>query len=96
MIGIIYRPIVTEKVANLQEKGVYAFEVDPKANKIEIAKAVEKKFSVTVINVRTMNYHGKTKAQMTRRGRFVGTTSHFKKAIVTLKSGDKIELFANI
>ena len=96
MIGIIYRPIVTEKITNLQDKGVYAFEVDPKANKIDIARAVAKKFNVTVENVRTMNYHGKTKAQMTRRGRFVGKTAHFKKAIVTLKQGDKIELFGNI
>jgi len=96
MIGIIYRPIVTEKMTNLQEKGIYAFEVDPKANKIDIARAVEKKFNVTVMNVRTMNYKGKTKAQMTRRGRFAGKTSHFKKAIVILKEGDKIELFGNI
>ena len=96
MIGIIYRPIVTEKVSNLQDKGIYAFQVDPNANKIEIARAVEKRFNVTVTNVRTMNFAGKTKAQMTRRGRFSGKTSHFKKAIVTLKEGDKIDLFANI
>ncbi len=96
MIGIIYRPIVTEKMTNLQEKGIYAFEVDPKANKIEIARAVEKRFNVTVTNVRTMMYKGKTKTQMTRKGRFVGTTSHFKKAVITLKEGEKIELFANV
>lgn len=96
MIGIIYRPIVTEKMTNLQEKGYYAFEVDPKANKIDIARAVEKRFNVTVTNVRTMNMKGKTKAQMTRKGKFVGKTSHFKKAIIALKEGDKIELFGNI
>jgi len=96
MIGIIYRPIVTEKLTNIQEKGIYAFEVDPKANKIEIARAVEKRFNVKVKNVRTMNYKGKTKTQMTKRGRFVGTTSHFKKAIITLKAGEKIELFGNV
>ena len=96
MIGIIYRPIVTEKMTNLQEKGRYAFEVDPKANKIDIARAVEKRFNVKVTNVRTMNMKGKTKSQMTRKGRFVGKTSHFKKAIITLKEGDKIELFGNI
>ena len=96
MIGIIYRPIVTEKMTNVQEKGIYAFEVDPKANKIEIARAVEKRFNVNVTNVRTMNYKGKTKTQMTRRGRFTGTTSHFKKAVVTLKEGEKIELFGNV
>lgn len=96
MTGIIYRPIVTEKMTNLQEKGTYAFAVDPKANKIEIARAVAKRFNVTVVNVRTMNYKGKTKTQMTRRGRFEGKASHFKKAIVTLKSGDAINLFENI
>ena len=96
MIGIIYRPIVTEKMTHLQEKGLYAFEVDPKANKIDIARAVEKRWNVKVTNVRTMNYKGKSKTQMTKRGRFVGTTSHFKKAVVTLKEGDKIEMFGNI
>lgn len=80
----------------MQEKGYYAFEVDPTSNKIDIARAVEKRFNVTVMNVRTMNMKGKTKSQMTRKGRFVGKTSHFKKAIVTLKAGDKIELFGNI
>jgi large subunit ribosomal protein L23 len=96
MTGIIYRPIVTEKVSNLQEKGIYAFEVELHANKIEIARAVEKKFNVTVTNVRTMNIKGKSKTQMTKRGRFEGKTSHYKKAIITLKEGDKIDLFANV
>ncbi len=96
MLGIIYRPIVTEKVSALQDKGIYAFEVDPRANKIDIARAVERQFKVSVINVRTMNFKGKTKTQMTRKGRFEGKTSHFKKAIVTLKEGDKIDLFTNV
>ncbi|HTK83060.1 MAG TPA: 50S ribosomal protein L23 [Bacteroidota bacterium] len=95
-MGIIYRPIVTEKMTHLQEKGRYAFEVDPNANKIDIARAVEKRWKVKVTNVRTMNFKGKTKSQMTRKGKFVGKTSHFKKAIITLKEGDKIELFGNI
>ncbi|MDI6765741.1 MAG: 50S ribosomal protein L23 [Bacteroidota bacterium] len=96
MTGIIYRPIVTEKISNLQDKGVYAFEVKLNANKIEIAKAIENKFKVTVTKVRTMNFKGKSKTQMTRRGRFEGKTSHFKKAVVTLKEGDKIDLFTNV
>jgi large subunit ribosomal protein L23 len=96
MTGIIFRPIVTEKMTALQEKGRYAFEVDLGANKIDIARAVAKKFNVTVVNVRTMNYKGKSKTQMTRRGRFTGKTSHFKKAIVTLKEGDAINLFENV
>lgn len=96
MIGILKRPIVTEKLTTLQEKGVYAFEVDKKANKISIADAVEKKFNVTVLSVRTVNHNGKAKSQMTRRGRFAGRTSSWKKAYVQLKAGDKIELFQNV
>jgi large subunit ribosomal protein L23 len=96
MTGIIFRPIVTEKSTIQQQKKQYVFEVDPLSNKIEIAKAVEKKFNVRVEGVRTINYKGKTKTQLTRRGRFIGKTSHFKKAIVTLKEGDKIEFFENI
>lgn len=96
MTGIIYRPIVTEKMTSIQDKGIYAFEVAPGATKIDIARAVTLKFSVTVVNVRTMNYKGKTKTQMTRRGRFTGKTSRFKKAVVTLKQGDVINLFENV
>ena len=96
MTGIIYRPIVTEKMTQLQEKGVYAFAVAPAANKIDIARAVAKKFNVTVVDVHTMNYKGKTKTQMTRKGRFTGKTSHYKKAVVTLKAGDTINLFENV
>jgi large subunit ribosomal protein L23 len=96
MIGIIKRPIVTEKMTELQDKGHYAFEVEFSANKIEIAKAVEKKFNVTVLNVRTMKHKGKSKSQLTRRGRFEGRTSRWKKAMVRLKEGDKIEFFQNV
>jgi len=96
MIGVIFRPIITEKITALQEKRQYAFEVDLKANKIDIAKAITKKFNVTVTSVRTINYAGKRKTQMTRKGRFTGATRHFKKAIVTLKEGEKIEFFENV
>ena len=96
MSRIIYRPIVTEKMTAMQEKQQYAFEVDPQSNKVEIARAISKKFNVTVLSVRTINYEGKTKSQLTRRGRFTGLTSHFKKAIVTIKEGEKIDFFENI
>jgi large subunit ribosomal protein L23 len=96
MTGILKRPIVTEKMSVLNEKGTYAFEVLPTANKIEIARAVEKKFNVTVLDVRTINCKGKSKTQMTRRGRFTGRTSAWKKAIVQLKEGEKIEFFQNV
>lgn len=94
--SIILRPIVTEKMTELEDKQQYAFEVDRNANKIEIQKAIEKKFNVTVLSVRTINYKGKQKTQLTRRGRFTGKTAKWKKAIVTLKEGDKIEFFENI
>ena len=96
MVGILKRPIVTEKLTEMQEKGVYAFEVEKNANKISIQKAVEKKFNVTVLSVRTSVHKGKTKSQMTRRGRFEGRTSSWKKAYVRLKEGDKIEFFQNV
>ncbi len=96
MTGILKRPIVTEKMTALQEKGQYAFEVTLSANKIEIARAVEKKFSVTVVDVRTSRHKGKSKSQMTRKGRFAGRTPAWKKAIVRLKDGDKIQFFQNV
>jgi len=96
MIPILKRPLVTEKMTALQEKGQYAFEVDTTSNKITIARAVEKKFNVKVVSVRTVTMKGKTKSQMTRRGRFAGRTAAWKKAIVTLKAGDKIEFFQNV
>lgn len=96
MIGVLKRPIVTEKMTALQDQGVYAFEVDKYANKISIARAVEKKFNVTVLSVRTSNHKGKAKSQLTRRGRFEGRTAAWKKAYVKLKAGDKIEFFQNV
>jgi large subunit ribosomal protein L23 len=96
MTAILKRPIVTEKMTALQEKGQYAFEVDRDANKIDIARAVEKKFNVTVVDVRTSRHKGKAKSQMTRKGRFAGRTPGWKKAIVRLKEGEKIEFFQNV
>lgn len=96
MTGILKRPIVTEKITALQEKRQYSFEVTLEANKIEIARAVEKKFKVTVVSVRTLTVKGKRKTQLTRRGRFEGWTNTWKKAIVTLKEGDKIDYFENV
>jgi large subunit ribosomal protein L23 len=96
MREILKRPLVTEKMTILQDKRQYAFEVDTEANKVEIARAVEKKFNVTVESIRTLMLKGKTKSQLTRRGRFAGTTSHWKKAIVTLKEGEKIDFVENV
>ncbi len=91
--SVLRRPLLTEKVASLQDKNnQYAFRVDTAANKIEIKRAVEQKYSVTVMQVNTMGVRGKTK----RLGRFVGKRADWKKAIVTLKAGDSIELAQNV
>ena len=91
MKSIIKRPILTEKMTTLGERGQFAFEVDIDANKIEIVKAVEKRFSVDVTSVRTILYKGKRKSQFTKRGRIEGKRRDWKKAIVTLKEGQTID-----
>ena len=96
MIGILIRPIITEKMTELGEKRQYAFEVPISVNKIEVGRAIEKKFNVKVTSIRTVLVKGKRKSQMTRRGRFEGHTKTWKKAIVTLKEGDKIDYFGNV
>lgn len=89
---LLKRPILTEKILKLQEdKNKYAFEVDQDANKIEIKRAVEKKFDVAVIDVRTMNIKGKRKQMNTRRGITRGRRPDRKRAIVTLRKGDSID-----
>ncbi len=92
MIDIIKQPLVTEKAMRLGEIGQYAFLVDPNANKIEIKKAIEKMFEVNVKSIRTMRVKGKKKSQMTKTGIMRGKTALRKKAIVTLKDGQKIDL----
>ena len=97
MHQILIRPLITEKMSTLTaEQSKYGFLVNPKANKIEIAKAIEKKFEVNVVDVKTINHSGKTKTQFRKSGRFTGKTAKYKKAIVTLKEGDKIELFEEV
>ena len=87
---IIRRPLVTEKSTQQKEKNnQYAFEVNPKANKIEIQSAVERLFKVKVSQVRTCSVLGKVK----RLGRKYGKRADWKKAIVTLKEGDRIDFF---
>lgn len=96
MSVILKRPLITEKMSALADKRQYAFEVDINANKIEIARAIEKKFNVTVESIRTIRSKGKRKSQMTKRGRIPGKRADFKKAIVTLKLDQKIDFFENV
>jgi len=87
---IIRRPLITEKSTQQKEAGrQYAFEVNKDANKIEIQSAVERLFKVKVTQVRTCNVLGKMK----RLGRKYGKRPDWKKAIVTLKEGDRIQFF---
>lgn len=91
--SVVRKPLLTEKVAALQDAhNQYAFVVDERANKIEIKRAIEQKYSVSVLVVNTLNVRGKSK----RMGRFEGKRADWKKAIVTLKAGDKIELAQNV
>jgi large subunit ribosomal protein L23 len=91
--SIIRRPIITEKGSDLKdENNQLVFEVDPGANKSEIKKAVEKIFKVSVVTVRTQNRLGKRK----RLGRSVGRRKSWKKAIVTLKEGDRVDFFEGV
>jgi large subunit ribosomal protein L23 len=96
MNGILIQPLMTEKMTALANARQFAFKVNPKANKIEIQKAVEKKFSVNVLSIRTISMKGKTKSQLTRRGRVAGKRSDWKKVIVTLKEGQTIDFLANV
>ena len=81
---IIIKPVVTEKSVDLMQDNKYCFKVAKDANKIEIKNAIEEIFKVTVVNVNTVNVHGKMK----RMGRTQGMTASWKKAVVTLREGD--------
>jgi len=88
--NIIIRPLLTEKTISKTAQNKYTFQVDLHANKIEIGDAVQRIFNVKVEKVNTLRVRGKTR----RLGRFPeGTKSAWKKAIVTLKAGDRIEVF---
>ena len=90
---IIKKPLITEKTSTQKEiSNQITFEVDRRANRVEIKKAVEKIFSVNVLGVRTMQVKGKKK----RRGKVIGKRRDWKKAIVTLIPGDRIEFFEGV
>ena len=96
-MGIIVKPLVTEKMTAITEKfNRFGFIVRPEANKLEIKKEVEALYNVTVVEVNTMRYAGKNKSRYTRSGLINGRTNAFKKAIVTLKEGDTIDFYSNI
>ncbi|BAC88028.1 50S ribosomal protein L23 [Gloeobacter violaceus] len=92
LADIIRRPLITEKGTRLLEENKYLFEVTPGANKIQIAQAIEELFSVKVTKVNTFN----PPARQRRVGKYLGTRSSYKRAIVTLQEGDSITLFPEV
>ncbi len=94
---ILIKPLITEKATGLSEKaGRYSFVVNKDANKLQIKNAVEKTYGVTVESVNTMIAAGKVKSRNTKSKVVLGNTGRYKKAVVTLQSGNTIDFYANI
>ncbi len=96
-MNILIKPIITEKATNDSElNNRYSFQVNPKANKVEIKKAVEAAYGVSVEKVRTINVRPERKTRHTKTGIQHGKTNAIKKAIVQLAEGETIDLYANM
>jgi len=97
MMEILLKPIVTEKMTSQGDKyNRYGFIVAKNANKLQIKRAVEELYDVTVDSVNTMRYGGKVKTRNTKTGLLVGKTVSRKKAVITLAEGSKIDFYSNI
>lgn len=96
-MSVIIKPIITEKLTAAGEKSNrYGFVVNSNANKIDIKKAIEKMYGVTVEKINTQNYNGKIKTRNTTRGVAIGRVNRSKKAIATLKKGETIDFYSSI
>ena len=95
-MGVLVRPLVTEKFSAMNEHGKYGFVVAREANKVEIKKEVEKTYGVTVESVNTMVHPGKSKSRFTKSGVIAGRTQTFKKAVVKVAEGDIIDFYSGI
>jgi large subunit ribosomal protein L23 len=94
---ILIRPLITEKITAMGDKlGRYGFVVAKKANKLQIRKAVEEMYGVNVTSINTLIVGGKDKTRYTKAGMVHGRSSSYKKAIVTLAEGEKIDFYSNI
>ena len=94
---ILIKPIVTEKSNKLTDaRRIYSFRVNRKANKLEIKKAVEDFYGVSVVDVNTVVVPGKSKTKFTKAGFISGRKPAYKKAYITIAEGDTIDLYANI
>lgn len=97
MRNVLLKPLITEKMtAQGETLNRYGFIVDRTANKVEIKKAVEDMYGVTVDSVRTMNYGGKVRTRNTKTAILKGRTNAFKKAIVAVADGDVIDFYGSI
>ena len=95
-MGVLIKPLVTEKVSAMNEQGKYGFVVAKSANKVTIKKEVEKTYGVTVESVNTMLHPGKSKSRYTKSGIIEGKTPAYKKAIVKVADGDIIDFYSGI
>ena len=96
-MSILIKPIITEKATLASElRNCYSFQVNTKANKVEIKKAVESAYGVSVEKVRTINVRPDRKTKFTKTGVQHGKTNAVKKALVQLAEGETIDLYANI
>ncbi len=95
-MSILIRPVVTEKINGLEKLNKYSFVVEKQANKLQIKKAVEELYNVSVSEVNTVNYLGKLKSRNTKAGVISGRKNSYKKAIITIASGEKIDFYSNI
>ena len=94
---ILLKPVITEKATRESElRNRYTFLVDPKANKVEIKKAVESSYGVSVKKVRTMIYGAESRTRYTKRGIQNSKKGSYKKAVVKISEGDRIDFFANL
>lgn len=96
---VILRPVISEKSLDESGRGKYTFRVHPDANKIQIKAAIEELYKndkVTVVGVNVLTTQSKTKVRGTRRGRIVGRVSGWRKAVVTLAPGQKIQFFEGV
>ncbi|MBV6645773.1 MAG: 50S ribosomal protein L23 [Cyclobacteriaceae bacterium] len=95
-MAILIKPLVTEKYSAMNEQGKYGFVVDKRANKVEIKKAVEKIYGVTVESVNTLIHAGRSKSRYTKSGVITGKTPTYKKAIVKVADGEIIDFYSGI
>ncbi|PWJ43074.1 50S ribosomal protein L23 [Sediminitomix flava] len=93
---ILIKPLVTEKIAEMNENGVYGFVVNKNANKIQIKQAIEAKYGVTVEKVNTVIMPAERKVKYTKTAILEGRTSAYKKAYVTVAEGDIIDVYENL